>query len=82
MNRYKLEPATNKFTVTFRYTEAGSNRVWAFDEACQSQAVRYKIGEFATRPMVLQSTNTAGRSSFIGLSEKDANAIVAALKKK
>ena len=79
---HKFQLTTNKFTVKFQYTEAGSNRARAFDEAHQNHEVRYKIGEFTTPPMLLQSTNTSGRSGYHGISEKDANAIVTALKKK
>lgn len=78
---YRFQMGTNKFTVKFQYTETGSNRARAFTEAHQNQKVRDRIGEFMTPPGLLRSTNTSGRSGYHGISEKDANAIVSALKK-
>jgi len=73
---------TNRFTVKFQYTEAGSNRARAFTAAHQNQKVRDKIGEFTTPPVLLLFTNTSGRNGYHRISEKDANAIADALQKK
>jgi len=73
---------TNKFTIKFQYTEMGSNRAREFTEAHQNQRVRDRIGEFTTPPFLLQSTNTSGRNGYHGIPEKDAKAIVEALKQK
>jgi hypothetical protein len=72
---------TNRFTVKFQYTETGSNRARAFTEAHQNQVVRDKIGEFSTPGGLLRFTNTSGRNGYHGISAKDADAIVSALKK-
>jgi len=73
---------TNRFTVKFQYTETGSNRARAFTETHHGQKVRDRIGEFTTPPFLLQSTNTSGRNGYHGIPEKDAKAIVDALKQK
>ena len=48
---------TNGFRVEIQYTEAGSNKVRAFDEAHQGQMVRIKIGGF-THSWFLSGTET------------------------
>jgi hypothetical protein len=79
---HKFQMGTNQFSVKFQYTATGSNNARAFDEAHQNQEVRYKVGEFTMPPILLRSTNTSGRDGFHGLSEKEAGAIVKALKGK
>jgi hypothetical protein len=77
---YKFRMDTNKFTVKFQYTAGGSNRARAFTVAHQNQLVRHRIGGFETPPSRLRSTNTSGRDGYWGISEKNANAIVEAVK--
>lgn len=80
VQRYAFPLATNHFIIKFQYTQEASNRVRAFTEAHYNQKVREKIGEFETLTLV-GSTNTSGREGFHGISAKDADAIMRALKR-
>jgi hypothetical protein len=81
IHKYKFPAGTNQFAIKFQYTPEGSNRARAFTAAHQNQMVRDKIGEFETPPILLRSVNTSGRNGYHGISAKDADAIMKALKK-
>jgi hypothetical protein len=85
--------STNYFAVKWTYTEAGANKMLAFNEAHQGQKCRIVVGDFESplcedfRP-VLQATNyvqwKAGwlkyrTDKFFGVSEDDSKKIVAGL---
>ena len=90
--------STNSFMVRFTYTEAGASRMLAFDEAHQGQAVATLVGEFKTPPVEIMFRGIPPHaatyaqwkegwlkyrtSKFFGVSEGDANKILAGLKSK
>lgn len=81
IHKYSFPPGTNKFSIKFQYTPEGSNRARAFTEAHHNQMVRDRIGKFETPPMFVGITNTSGRNGYHGISAKDADAIMEAIKK-
>jgi hypothetical protein len=89
---------TNQFVVRWTYTEAGAKKMLAFNEAHEGQKVRILVGNFELpahesqfRPMPPVFTNYAQwkegwlkhrKDKLFGVSEDDANKILAGLKSK
>ena len=90
--------STNRHAVRWAYTEAGAQRWLAFREAHENQKVRIVVGDFETpltlgvfRPMPPAFTNYAQwkegwlkrrTDKFVGVSEDEARAITAGLRRK
>jgi len=90
--------STNRHAVRWAYTEAGAQRWLAFREAHENQKVRIVVGDFETpltlgvfRPMPPAFTNYAQwkegwlkrrTDKFVGVSEDEAKAITAGLRRK
>jgi len=94
----EFQITTNRYAVRWTYTEAGARKWLAFHEAHEGQKVRTVVGDFETRPIVGMFrpmppafTNYAQwkegwlkrrTDKFVGVSEDEAKAITAGLRRK
>lgn len=87
----RLRMSTNVFVVQWQYTEEGGRKMRAFWDAHTGKSIRTRVGDFEASglraPRSPARTNNiipwekSRTDKFFGVNEKDADAIVAGLKK-